>query len=496
MKTPAPTLGALCLARGLGEGALEAVSDGSTSLTYGELAEAAGAAARRLRAHGVRPGDRVALQGPNTVPWVVAAFGILLAGASVVPLGHHLPAAARQRLLDRVPVRLLVHPEAFLSTAERDPDAGTTPEAVPTDPGAEALVLLSSGTTGEPKVVAMTHRQLLRVYTEVTDRLGVSVGDRMLGVVPLAHSFGFNGVLLVSVLAGAMVRLVPSYDRNALAELVSRERLGVISGPPTLLRDLVADRSQCPALAEVVDLVVTGSAEVSVEELSGISRRLGGSRVVVGYGMSETCGTVALGESGLGESGPGESGPGESGPDAHAWLRPLSGTEVRVRPLDESAPGPGVQGVLMVRGHNVSPPLDGAVWLDEEGWFDTEDLGVMDERGRIAVVGRADDRITVAGFSVHPAAVERALLEHPSVHAAAVVGVPDPRRGMRLVACVVPTGHLDRGGLRRFLGERLAPHELPSEYVALDALPATHTGKTSRREVLRRLDEGNARPYG
>lgn len=497
MSGPAQTLGELLLARAASHRHAEAVADGSVSLTYDELARAALSAARRLRELGVDPGDRVALQGRNDVAWVVVAFGVLLAGATVVPLGHHLPMAAVAEQLERTPARLLVTADAsspagsdtswvaLADLADRaDPwlSGVPNPAARPVDPGAEALVLLSSGTTGDPKAVAMSHRQLLRVYTEVVDRLGLEPGDRLLGAVPLAHSFGFNGVLLVSVLAGAMVRLVPSYDRRALPALVIDDRLDVVSGPPTLLRDLVAvpgpaggdaSATDREPLADVVRLVVTGSSEVSVEELRRISRRLGDPRVVVGYGMSETCGTVALTDGSLDGD--------------HAWMRPLSGTEVEVRADDGSPSTIGSEGALLVRGENVAPALGTDSRLDADGWFHTGDLGLVDDRGLVAVVGRVDDRIMVGGFSVHPAVVERALLAHPGVEAAVVVGVPDERRGMRLIACVVPAAGTGLEGLAQHLRGRLSRHELPSEYLELESLPLTHTGKPSRRELGRRL---------
>lgn len=241
MLSPPRTLAELCVARAASHGQAEAVSDGSVSITYGELATSAAATAQRLRDLGVQPGDRVALQGRNQTAWVVAAFGILLAGASVVPIGRHVPEAARSRLLAELTVRLLVSDgDAVCDVAVVElgdlvgevGSADVAPRVGDPDPDTEALVLMSSGTTGEPKLVSMSHRQLLDVYAEVVERLGVTTGDRLLGAVPLAHSFGFNGVLLVSMLAGAMVRLVPSYDRNALPGLAVAERLGVVSGTP------------------------------------------------------------------------------------------------------------------------------------------------------------------------------------------------------------------------------------------------------------------------
>lgn len=468
----ARSLAQLCLAvadRGGGE----ALYDGRVRLGFAELAAAATTAAGRLLERGVRPGDRVALQAPNSTAWVVAAFGVLLAGGTLLPVGHRVPPAERDRLLARLPPRLVIDPD-LLAELTAPPASGAPVDLPEVDPDAVAVLMTSSGTTGEPKAVAMTHRQLLRVYREVARRLGVGPGDRLLGLVPLSHSFGFNGVLLVAMLAGSSVRLLASYDRATLPGLVVAERVNVLTGPPTLLRDLAGSAD---LLRGRVDLVVAGGAEVSAGELHEIGRELGGPRLVVGYGMSETCGTVALAD---------DEPPAPA--DTRVWMRPIEDTEVRI--ADPAAAG-GV-GRVLVRGPSVVGRLDVPVAAGE--WLDTGDLGLLDGRGRLAVVGRGDDRVVVAGFTVSPAAVEQALLRHPSVAAALVLGVPDERRGQRLVACVVPAGDeplavpLDRAGLDAHLRARLAPYELPSEYVAMAALPMTHSGKASRAEARKWLD--------
>ena len=247
----ARTLGELCELRAGTHPDRPAVQDDASTLTYAELVARARSAARFLRARGVVAGDRVVVQGPNRVAWVVAAYGVLLAGATVAPLGHRVPEAERTRLLDRLSPRLVLQDDAVPAA----PGAVRFSELEALDPVAHpladdglartradeaALVLCSSGTSGVVKAVPMTHAQLLRVYDHVARVLDASEHDVWLATVPLAHSFGFNGILLVAMMAGATVRLMAGYDPSRLTRLLREERITVLAGPPTIYHDLAA----------------------------------------------------------------------------------------------------------------------------------------------------------------------------------------------------------------------------------------------------------------
>ncbi|MFC7497203.1 MULTISPECIES: class I adenylate-forming enzyme family protein [unclassified Nocardioides] len=474
------TLAELCLERARTHAARPAVADDDGVLTYAELAERALDAAAVLTAHGVRPGARVALQARNSADWVVAAFGALLAGAALVPVGHGASLVERGRVLAGLDPVVLVH-DASLPAADgvrcltladvacpRPGVRRTRPASV--DGAAAALVLSTSGTTGAVKSVPMTHEQLLRLYAELAEQMTIRETDRFLVAVPLAHSFGFNGLLLVAMLGGAMIRVLSSYDRAVVAEVVGRERLTVLAGPPTIYHDL-EDSGPLPSAR----LAIAGGQVVRVGELVDVARSLAIPELVVGYGMTETCGTVALARV-----------PTDVARDSAPML-PLPGVDVVVR--DELGQDVvGAPGRVLVRGYNIARTY-GVSTDPPGGWFDTGDLGVIDAEGQLLVVGRRSDMVIVSGFNVHPGEVETVLAADPDVAQVAVTGVPDRRRGQRLVAFVVPRGAtVDVSRVDALVRERLSAYKVPSDYHVVDDLPVTSTGKLAR-SALRELAE-------
>lgn len=485
----ARTLAELCLLRARTHAARPAVTDDVGTLTYAELGASAAACARQLQADGVRPGDRVALQGRNSTGWVVVAFGILIAGGVLVPLGHGASEAERSAIIEGLEPALLVHDDDLAPTGEvrcltlsglgllargaaRGARAGASHTAVEVAADSPALVLSSSGTTGDAKSVPMTHGQLLRLYGELVEVMGIRETDRILAAVPLAHSFGFNGLLVVSMIAGAMVRVLPAYDRAVVAGVAHADELTVLAGPPTIYHDL-EDAGELPAAR----LAIAGGQVVSVGELVSVARTLGIAEVVIGYGMTETCGTVAIARV----------------PTAHSVevvrMQPMTGVEVAVQEEPGTSGTDGGPGRVLVRGYNLAHPYGAAPVLDPGGWFDTGDLGLVDQDGRLTIIGRRSDMVIVSGFNVHPRDVETVLATHPDVAQVAVTGVPDRRRGQRMVAFIVPRRpSLDVDSLDRLARGRLSAYKVPDSFHVVDELPLTSTGKLARA-ALRELAE-------
>ncbi|MEU3270200.1 AMP-binding protein [Saccharomonospora sp. NPDC006951] len=468
------TLTQLCTARAATHGDRLAVGDENGALSYAELATSATSVAAQLAGLGVSTGDRVALIGPNCVPWVVAALGIGYAGATVVPIGHGSSHAERTRILDSLRPRLVIAESApaTLTFADLDSGRAARPPLATAAPDADAVVLPSSGTSGTVKYVAMTHRQLLRLYTDVSATVGLTEGDRLLGVVPLAHSFGLNGVLLISLIAGAYVRLARRYAAGQLAALVRDERLTVLAGPPTIYHDLASGGRA--DLGGTCRLAITGSTEISAPAMRATCDLLGIPEIVVGYGMTETCGTVALG------------GIPREVSAAEPALAPVPGVEVMIAGEAGESLLPREEGRILVRGFNVvggyATERDGA---RDTGWSDTGDLGRIDEQGLLTVVGRSKDSVIVSGFNVRPAEVEDVLIRHGAVADVAVVGVADGRQGQRLVAFVVPLrgAAIDDDDLIAFGRTHLAAYKVPREFVVVEELPRTTTGKVERARL-------------
>ncbi|GAA3663918.1 FadD3 family acyl-CoA ligase [Nocardioides ginsengisoli] len=461
-----------------------AADDGTRRVSWGELLRLADGAAERLATAGVGAGDVVVLQGRNTVEWVVTAGAVHLLGAALAPLGSEEPAAARQEYAVRVGARAVVaeHPaagELALSAVQPgDLDAGTLPprRANPAA-SAVAVVLATSGTAGHRQWVAMEHAVLIRMYDDVAGLLDMASGDRLLGIVPLAHSFGFNGLLVLALLSGASLRLVPDRDRDALAGLVRESAATIVAGPPALLHDLAAAVRAGESLGPQVRLFMTGATEIRPSALLPLAAEVGIPRVSAGYGLTQTCGTVALCPN-IAQASDG----------AHVPMTVLPGVEVAVLDAVGRPVPPGTRGRVLTRGYHVAVPVG------DDGWFVTGDEGHLHPDGSLCVTGRVDDQLVVSGFNVDPVRVELALERSPLVARAAVVGVPDPRSGHRLVAVVVPADGVDAAGRNEaaVLADAravLTGYEVPRTVVWVDALPHTTTGKLSRAAVRGLLAE-------
>lgn len=506
----------MCLSRAESCGDAVALKDDDGVVTYRELADRAQGVAVELGAVGVRAGDRVMLRGRNRVPWVVAAFGIMLTGAVLVPIGHAESARTRVSMVDRLRPRAIVAEgangdvtgdmtgdmtgdvaedaveepggagELELDRLVRSGSARSSPWNPPSvDPEATAVVLQTSGTSGTPKAVPMTHGSVVRLYSDLSRRLGLRGDDVVSGVVPLAHGFGFFGVLLDAMLAGAAVRLVPQYDRERIADLVADEGITAVIAPPVVFHDLASSRR--PDTGARCRIAVTGGADVSLPGFTAACDVLGIGGRFVGYGMTEACGAVAFGDVSGSQTG------------GAPVVEPLDGIEVRVVDQQGDDRPAGVEGEIWVRGYNVMPSCShdaatigaatiGAVdddAVDDDGWLHTGDVGSLTGDGGLSVVSRLTDTVIVSGFNVHPREVEQVLCEHEDVGQAGVLGVDDDRQGQRLVACVVPRPGvaLDVEALTAHCRERLPAFKVPRTMVRVDALPTTETGKLSRARL-------------
>lgn len=481
------TLGGLCLRAAQEHGAAIAVDDGTEALSYAELGRRARRVAAALMSAGVRPGDRVLLSAANSVGWVAAAFGVSLAGATILPVNHRLAAAERDRVVEELaPVAVISDELAQPPAADAVPVLALgellcwdrDPVALPVvTPDMPALVMQTSGTTGSTKAVPMRHGPLLDLYADLSRRIGLTATDVLLGPVPLAHGFGLFGVLLDGLLAGARVRLVRRYDRDTIADLVVDEGVTALFAPPTVYHDLLS--SGRTDIGSSCRIALTGGAEVSLPGFLATCDTLGVRHRMVGYGTTESYGAIAFGEV------------TEQRHEPLPVLTPLPGVEVRVTDAAGAPVGPGVAGEVQVRGASVV--------AGPSGWLGTGDLGQLDDDRRLTVRSRLADTVVVSGFNVSPAEVEDVLREVPGVADAVVVGVPHERRGETLVGCVVmrPGSRFDRGALHDACRARLAPYKVPTELLELSDFPTTHTGKRSRsalRElVLRRASEQEVR---
>ncbi|MDL2078201.1 long-chain fatty acid--CoA ligase [Streptomyces sp. GXMU-J15] len=497
-----------------------AVVLGDQRLTYAELDAAAGQVADLLRSLHIEPGDRVALSCPN-LPWFpVVYYGILKAGAVVVPLNvllkgreiayHLADSGAKAYFCFEGTADLPLGQEGwtgfndsescehfYVLTAVPTTDspiegaqtlttalAGRNPEfdTVPTEAGDTAVILYTSGTTGRPKGAELTHANMALNALTCLKTLGEIEHEVHLIALPLFHSFGQTVQMNAGLAARSTLVLLPRFDAAAALALMQRHEVTFFAGVPTMYWALLGEATSgtsdidVAAIARNLRRAMAGGAALPVE----IHRRFEehfGVTIREGYGLSETSPLATL--TPVGEP----VRPGSIG-------LPVWGVEARLVTEDwEPVEGPDEVGEITVRGHNVMkgyldrPEATAEVMRD--GWFRTGDLARRDKDGWFYIVDRAKDMIIRGGFNVYPREIEEVLLTHPAVGMAAVIGKPHERHGEEVKACVVraPGADLTEDELIAWCRENMAGYKYPRLVEFLDTLPMNATGKILKREL-------------
>ncbi|WP_416980085.1 FadD3 family acyl-CoA ligase [Streptomyces sp. T028] len=458
-------------------GDAEAVVDGDVRWSFAELADQVRRTAGAFASAGVGPGDRVALWAPNSAEWIVAAFGLLTAGGVLVPVNTRFRDEEAHDIVVRSGAKLLLVQGGFLDREFTGPpgipviDLGEggflgSGEPLEREVGPDDLadIIFTSGTTGRPKGVMTTHGQTLRLYEEWCDLAQLRAGDRYLIVNPFFHIFGYKAGLVASMIRGATVLPLAVFDVDRVLELVEKERVTVLPGPPTLYHSLL--QSGGGRDLSSLRVAVTGSADIPVELVRRITAELPFRHLMTGYGLTEA-GTVTA-------SRPGD--PYEA--VATTVGRPCEGFELRVADDGEVL----VRGYGVMRGY-LDDPAATAEAIDTDGWLHTGDLGELDEEGRLRIVGRKKDMFVVGGFNAYPAEIEGFLMRHPAVAQAAVIGVPDERLGQVGKAFVVPRGAVTEAELIAWAKERMAGFKVPRQVEFRTGLPLNATGKVMKDQL-------------
>jgi acyl-CoA synthetase (AMP-forming)/AMP-acid ligase II len=342
-------------------------------------------------------------------------------------------------------------------------------------------VLFTSGTTGRPKGVIMTHGQTVQQFRDWCDYAGLQPGDRYLIVNPFFHMFGYKAGWLACLLQGATIVPIPVFDVPEVLARVQRERITVLPGPPTLYRSILDHPERGAFDLRTLRVAVTGAADIPVTLIEEMRAQLPFRRILTGYGLTEA-GTCT-----------GTRPDDDAETIATTAGRAMPGLEVIVADAKGQEVPHGTTGELLVRGYSVmqgylDDPEATAAAIDESGFLHTGDLATMDERGYVRIVGRLKDMLIVGGFNVYPAEVENALLAHDAIRQVAVIGVPDPRMGEVAMAYVVPAPGrtVDPEAIIAWARERLANYKVPRYVAALEALPTNATGKVLKDELRTR----------
>jgi long-chain acyl-CoA synthetase len=494
-------------------------------LSYANVAARARDFAGGLQALGMAKGDRIGLFLPNVPDYLVAYYGVLMAGGiivnmsplySVAELAHQVSdsgarvivtsdvpqlmatatALLDQGLIDRIIVGTLsdwlppVKRTLFRLFKRKDmavlPDdarivrlntvsgAFTT---VPIDPGEIALIQYTGGTTGVPKGAMLSHQNLTanaRQVHAIDPRAGQA--DRIVGVLPFFHVFANTCVLNRTVLAGGMIAMLPRFDAKATLATIQRVKATALPGVPTMYQALLDHPKMGSTSFKSLRVCISGGAPLA-PALKTKFERATGARVVEGYGLTESSGVVACNPyDGVNKTG--------------AIGQPVPGTTVKLvdredptKPAPDGEPGELVfAGPQVMQGYWRRPDADAETFVD--GFLRSGDVATINEDGYIRIVDRLKDMIAVGGFKVFPSQIEAVLYTNPAVKEAIVIGVPDAYLGEMPKAFVTLNQGVDGTGLKDWLNPQLGKHERVTDVEVRLNLPKTLVGKLSRKELV------------
>jgi long-chain acyl-CoA synthetase len=474
-----------------------AVVSGDTRLTTQELSDLADGAAGLIAESG---GDHVAYVGAGGVMLPLLLFAAARADKAFTPINYRLSADGIQALIDRLPAplvivdaryadmvgsagKLVMDSDDFLAAAR-----GHEPAAEFADPDSVGVVLFTSGTTSQPKAVELTHNNLTSYITSTVEYGAAEEADAALICVPPYHIAGVSAALS-NLYAGRKMVYLPNFDAEEWVRLIRDEAVTTATVVPTMLDRIVKILESGEHQLVSLRNLAYGGSKVGLPLVRKAITLLPHVGFVNAYGLTETSSTIAV-------LTPDDHRAAHGNTDESAARRlgsvgqPVPGIEVQIRDEAGNVLGPGETGELFVRGEQVSGKYTGiGSVLDDQGWFPTKDVAMLDDEGYLFIGGRSDDTIIRGGENIAPAEIEDVLVEHPHVHEVAVVGVEDPQWGQAIVAVVVPVdgAHPDPDDLRDHVRKSLRGSRTPDRVVFRDELPTNATGKILRREIVASL---------
>ncbi|MEW2157265.1 long-chain fatty acid--CoA ligase [Streptomyces sp. NPDC007189] len=449
-----------------------------------------------LHDHGVKPGDRVAVMLPNVPEFALAYFGVLRAGGIVVPMNPLLRSREIAYYLADSGARLLfawhdvadeahtgaqqagadtvvVTPSAFHELLESTPPLEDLTDRHEED---TAVILYTSGTTGQPKGAELTHANLTRnCHIVATELFQLTADDVIFGGLPLFHAFGQTCTLNAAVSSGACLTLLPRFDAATALGILDEHEVTVFAGIPTLFSRVLRQPDRETYDVSRLRVSLAGGAAMPVQVLHDFQAAFD-CVVLEGYGLSETSPVTSFNTL-------------QAGPRPGSVGTPIPGVQMRV--VDNGTEvRQGETGEIAIRGHNVMKrywqrPEETAATI-RDGWLYTGDLGRVDQDGYFWIVGRKKDVIIRGGYNVYPREVEDVLYEHPAVADAAVIGLPNPDLGEEVGAAVVltPGARTTAEELREYVKRQVAAYKYPRKVWIADALPKGPTGKILKRQIV------------
>jgi acyl-CoA synthetase (AMP-forming)/AMP-acid ligase II len=502
-------------------GGKDAVVDGPRRMSFVDVEQEMFAVARSLIASGVEPGDRVAIWAPNSAAWITAALGALAVRAWLVPLNTRLKGDEASYILGKTDARVLFVADGFLDAdytgllqaASPDlralgnvvrlplPGEMSSPEwesflgrsgdvaierveasVAAGSPDDISDIIFTSGTTGMPKGVLLRHGASLRGFQVFGEHFGLKADDRYVIPTPFFHCFGYKAGWMLALMTGAVAFPLAVFDATAVLELMARERITHLPGPPTMFSALLDHPRRKEFDLSALDHAIIGAASIPSLLIHRMRDELEINGILAAYGLTENHALATL------------TAPDDS-PDVVATTvgRPLSDIELRIVDDAGGDVSVGTEGELLLRGpflcsgYYDDPAATNPTIVD--GWLHTGDVGRVDDRGYVQITDRKKDMFIVGGFNVAPAEVERSIMGMSSISQVAVVGMPDDYYGEIGAAFVIPRdgAHVTAEDVVAYASAHLANYKVPRRVEIVETLPMNATGKVLKAELRRRL---------
>jgi long-chain acyl-CoA synthetase len=472
-----------------------AVKLDDTEMSYAMLEGATAHMVGLLHEHGVKPGDRVGIMLPNVPYFPVCYYGILRAGAIVVPMNVLLKKREVGYYLSDPEAKLLIAWGDFAEAAETGADeAGSecllvTPgefekivgaaeavtEVAETDDGDTAVILYTSGTTGQPKGAELSNANLSRNAEASRGLFGLGAEAVVLGALPLFHTFGQTCGMNATLGGGGTLTLIPRFDPAKALEIIQRDEVNVFQGVPTMYGAMLHLDNREDYDVSTLKVCASGGSAMPVELMRGFEEAFG-CKVLEGYGLSESSPVASFNHPDR------ERKPGSIG-------TPIEGVEMKVVDDDGNEVDQGDVGEIVIKGHNVMNGYwkrdDATAETIVDGWLHTGDIGKVDEDGYFFIVDRKKEMIIRGGYNVYPREIEEVLYEHPDVREAAVLGIPSDEYGEEVAAAVAlkDGASTSPDELRSYVKDQVAGYKYPRKVWLVDDLPKGPTGKILKREI-------------
>ena len=462
---------------------------------------------------GINKGDRVAIFSSNCSEYLFAYFGIFKAGATAIPVNSMLKGREIEYIItDCNPRILFVHAsllEAILPVRERlfqciekivviggiEAESGDgfirfedlitegTQGTAGPDVGGDdmAMIFYTSGTTGSPKGCILSHESLVCSTEFSIKATGHQSSDKVLCCSPMFHIYGFSISIASSIYSGATMIIMDRFHAKITIEVIKNHKINIFVGVPTMFSYLLKEPEIRSDDFKSLRLNVSSGASLPTEVLSGFEKKFD-TVIQEVYGITESAGEAAYNP--IEKRKPGSIG------------IPHSGLELKIANEKGELVKTGEVGEIVFRGKSIMK----GYWnkeaatrkvLSEDGWYRTGDLARMDQDGYLYIVGRSKEMIITGGFNIYPRELEEVLYQHPDVHEAAVIGIPDKIKGELTCAFIVlhEGRKVEEEVLRSFCKERLANYKIPRMYRFVESLPKTETGKISKKDIQKQYKD-------